>query len=373
VVTLTIEPDKRYDPVCHHCQHKVKRIHSYHERMVRDLNCFDAQTVLWVGYRTVKCPTCGNTVEKLDCVDPGKRVTTRLAQYILFLCLVMTIKEVARHLHLDWKTVKAIHKAYLQAKFAPGVKGNPRLLAVDEVAVKKGHHYLTIVLNWETGQVLHVGEGRKYTILQTFFDALSQKQKDAIEAVAIDTWDPYIKAITKGCPKALIVFDQFHLVKAFGKVIDRVRRQEFKQATQEGKQVIKGSKYLLLKNLDHLLPKEIPRLQRLLELNQNLSLVYILKDFLKKLWEEKNLDQVQKTLEEWCAMAYESHLKPVIAFAKMLKNYAYGILNHCSYPLHTSRLEGINNKIKMIKRKAFGYHDLEYFSLIIKDSFARSN
>jgi len=328
---------------------------------------------LWIGYRTVKCPTCGNTVEELDFVDPGKRVTTRLAQYILFLCTVMTIKEVAQHLHLDWKTVKAIHKAYLKTKFTPGAAGNPRLLAVDEVAVKKHHHYLTIVLNWETGHVLFVGEGRKYATLKAFFDSLSQRQKDSIKAIAIDTWDPSIKAIRECCPKAVMVFDQFHMVKAFGKVIDKVRRQEYQQASQEEKEVFKGSKYLLLKNQEHLLPQERPQLQRLLEMNHNLSVVYILKDFLKELWKGKSLSQVKDTLEAWCAMAYESHLKPVMAFATMLKNDAYGIYNHCLYPLHTSRLEGINNRIKVIKRKAYGFHDIEYFSLIIKDSFARSN
>ena len=171
----------------------------------------------------------------------------------------------------------------------------------------------------------------------------------------------------------MVVFDLFQMLKALGRVIDQVRRQEYRKATQEGKAVIKGSKYLLLKNKEHLLPEEKPRLQRLLELNQNLSLVYILKDLLKKLWEEVNPVQVQKALEEWCQLAYESHLKPVMAFAKMLKKYAYGIYNHCRFPIHTSRLEGINNKIKVIKRRAYGYHDLEYFSLIIKDSFARCN
>ncbi|HCU21754.1 MAG TPA: hypothetical protein DF698_02455 [Candidatus Atribacteria bacterium] len=96
LVTMTINPDKRYDPVCHHCQQRGAKIHSYHERMVRDLNCFDAQTVLWIGYRTVKCTTCGNTVEELDFVDPGKRITKRLAQYLLFLCKVMTSKEITK-------------------------------------------------------------------------------------------------------------------------------------------------------------------------------------------------------------------------------------------------------------------------------------
>jgi len=341
--------------------------------MVRDLSCIEAKTYLSVRYRTVRCAECGTVVEELDFVDPGKRVTKRLANYILSLCPYLTIKEIADHLEIDWKTVKAIHKKHLQAKFSQGAEGNPRLLAVDEIAVKKRHHYLTVILNWETGCIVWVGAERKYETLKEYFDSLSEEQIHSIEAIAMDTWDPYIKAVNECCPWASIVFDQFHLVKAFGRVIDQVRRQEYQKATREGKEVIKGSKYLLLKNKEHLLPEEEPRLQRLLELNQNLSTVYILKDFLKKLWEDLNPARVQKTLEEWCAMAYESHLKPVMAFAKMLKRYAYGILNHCRFPLHTSRLEGINNQIKVIKRKAYGFHDVEYFSLIIQDSFARSN
>ena len=127
---------------------------------------------------------------------------------------------------------------------------NPRLLAVDEVAVKKRHHYLTIVLNWETGQVIFVGKERKCETLKTFFDSLSQEQKDSIQAVTIDTWDPFIKAIRKCCPKAVMVFDQFHMVKAFGKVIDKVRRQEYHQASQEGKVVTVSYTHLTLPTIN---------------------------------------------------------------------------------------------------------------------------
>ncbi len=218
-----------------------------------------------------------------------------------------------------------------------------------------------------------MGEGRRYETLKAFFDSLSEKQKQSIEAVAMDTWDPYIKAVKECCPQVLVVFDQFQMVKAFGRVIDQVRRQEYHKATQERKEVIKGSKYLLLKNKEHLLPEEALRLQRLLELNHNLSLTYILKDMLKKLGDEIDPAQAQKALDEWCRVAQESHLKPVMAFAKMLKRYDYGILNHCLYPIHTSILEGINNEIKVIKRKVYGFHDIEYFSFIIQDSFARCN
>lgn len=231
LVTITIHPDNRYDPVCSHCQHKVKSIHSYHERTARDLNCLKAEITLTIRYRTVKRPRCGNRFVELDFVHPGKRVTKILAQYILFLCSAITIKDVAQYLRLNWKTVKAVPKKYLKNKFTQGIASNPRLLAVDEVVEKKRHHYLTFVLNWKTREVIFVGRERKGATLKPFFNSLSEEQKDSIEAIVMDTWVPCIKALRECCPKAVMVFDQFHLVKAFGKVINRVQRKEFKKAT----------------------------------------------------------------------------------------------------------------------------------------------
>ncbi len=278
IVWIKMEPDKRYDPVCHRCERKVKEIHSYHQRTIRDLNLLDARTFITISYRTLRCPSCGDVVEKMEMVDFYQRVTRRLAHYILELCQFMTIREVARHLGLDWKTIKEIHKGFLKERFSKESLGLPRILAVDEIFLRKGHHYLTVILNWENGRVLWVGEGRKYETLKAFFDSLSQKQRDSIEAVAMDMWDPYIKAIKECCPNASIVFDQFHVVRAFGKVIDRVRNAEYRKANREGKEVIKGSKYLLLKNREHLRKEERPKLRALLELNQALTTVYILSD-----------------------------------------------------------------------------------------------
>jgi len=189
----------------------------------------------------------------------------------------------------------------------------------------------------------------------------------------MDMWDPYIKAVTKYCPHAAIVFDQFHVVSSFGRVIDRVRNDEYKTASKEGKEVIKGSRYLLLKNKEKIREEEKPRLRTLLDLNAALTTVYILKDGLKKLWHYTYPKSCENSLRSWCSMARESGIPTLINFAKMLMRFAYGIINHCRYPIHTSRLEGINNKIKVIKRKAFGFHDEEYFFLIIKDTFATSN
>jgi transposase len=373
IVFMTVQPDERYTPVCSKCKQQTKGVHSYNDRSVRDLNILEAKTVLSVAYRTLRCQSCGTVVEELPLLDPYKRVTRRLAVYILELCKYMTIKEVAGHLALDWKTVKQIHKRYLEKKFSEQPIGNPKVLVVDEISIRKRHNYLTLVVDWESGKVLWVGEGRKYETLKAFFDSLSEEQRTCIQAVAIDMWDPYIKAVKECCPEALIVFDQFHMVAAFNRVIDEVRNSEYRKATKAQKEVIKGNKYLLLKNKKNLREEDRPKLKYLLGLNEALTTAYILKDYLKNLWHYKYPRWVEKALAQWCSIAYESEIQPLKAFTRTLLNYSYGIINHCRYLIHTSRIKGINNKIKVIKRKAYGFHDIAYFSLIIKEAFSFCN
>ena len=212
--------------------------------------------------------------------------------------------------------------------------------------------------------MLFVGKGRRAETVRDFFTSLTDKQRGAIQAVAMDMWDPYIKAVTDYCPHTAIVFDQFHVVSSFGRVIDRVRVDAYKEASQEDRDVIKGSKHILLKNKGNLREEERPRLKELLQLNTSITTAYILKDSLKRLWRYTYSQSCETALQQWCVMARESAVPALIDFARMLMRYSYGIINHCRYAIHTSRLEGINNKIKVIKRKAFGFHDEEYFSLI---------
>lgn len=371
LVFIEANPDKRYNPVCHNCGSPAKKIHSYNERMVRDLNIFKAKTFIRYTYRTLRCDRCGLVVEDVGLVEPYARVTKRLAQYIWDLCQLLTIKEIAELLELDWKTIKDIHKSRLKEKFSQPDIGNPKLLAVDEISLKKRHKYLTVVTDWESGRVLWVSENRGEDSLEEFFSQLTPEIKNGIKAIAMDMWDPYIKAVKEHCPGCDIVFDQFHVVSSFGRVIDKVRNIELRKANQAGKEVIKGSKYILLKNPENLFKEEKPKLKTILKLNKVLSTVYILKDYLKRLWQYRYPKCAQRFLHFWCSLAFQSKIKPVIKFAKTLIRYAYGIINHCKFPIHTSRLEGINNKIKVIKRKAYGFHDIEYFSLIIKCSFAK--
>jgi len=369
---IKLAPDLRYRPRCHHCNSPAATVHSQgYRRHIRDLNMAATEVWLQVEYRKIWCSNCGGAkVEKLSFVDPSQRVTHRLARYIYDLCKLMTVQDVAEHLDLNPKTVKAIDKSFLEKAFGQTDYHGLKILAIDEIAVRKGHNYMTVVLDYLSGRVVWLGKDRDMDTLDRFFAEMTDKQKKAIEAVAMDMWEAYINRVEYHCPNAKIVFDFFHLVQSFGKVIDKVRRDEYLKANKHDRKVLKGSRYLLLKNEENLTEKQQSRLQAVLELNSTLSILYVLKDQLKLLYYYSDRRKVKQTLDDWCRMAEQIELDSVQRFIKRLRFFEYGILNHADYPIGTSGLEGVNNKIKLIKRRAYGFHDSEYFALKVKQAFA---
>ena len=245
-----------------------------------------------------------------------------------------------------------------------------RILAVDEIAIRKGHHYLTVVLDYLSGRVVWVGKHRRVSTLIRFFNLMPKKNRKALEAIVMDMWDPYILVVMKKVPHVKVVFDLFHVVSQFSRVIDKVRNAEYRKASEKNKEVFKGARYLLLKNRSNIRrTKDREQLKQLLELNEVINTVLILKDKLKHIWSYRSRTWASKAIDEWGALARCIDHPEVNKFAKMLDKYRYGILNHCDYPIHTGKLEGVNNKIKVIKRKAYGYHDIRYFSLKIIQAF----
>ncbi len=369
---IRVQPDLRWRPLCHDCRSPAGTIHSQgHRRMIRDLNFTDRRVWLEVDYRKVWCERCGKTrVEHLNFCDSPQRLTHRLRRYVYELCKLLPVTDVAEHLDLDPKTVTEIDKEFLQEEFGQTDYEGLRVLAIDEIALKKGqNHYVTVVLDYISGRVVWTGEGHDKETLDRFFAGMTAEQKAAIQAVAIDMWDPYINRLKHHCPQALIVFDLFHIVKGYGVVIDQVRRQEVRKAVGPMKKAIKGSRYLLLKNRDNLRPGQADRLDELLKLNENLSRVYVLKDQLKAIYQYNRREPAKAALDDWIAMAQRIDNCAMAQFIKTLRRFEYGILNHCDFPIGTSRLEGVNNKIKVIKRKAYGFHDPVYFGLKIKQAF----
>ena len=357
---------------CSCCGQAVKSACLWRKTRIRDLSVFRLKSYLVLHKYRVCCPTCGLKAESLGFARPFSHCTVRFEELVAMLCRKTSLKEVAEFLCLDWKTVKDIDKRYLEKQFAVPNYDNLTRIAIDEISSRKGHNYFTIILDLDRTRVVWVGKGRKQETLDRFFKELGPERAKKLEAVAIDMWDPYIASISTYASGISIVFDKFHVLKMFSSVIDKVRNSEYNKALKKDKEVIRGTKYLLLKNSENLIKNEEKDekedLRRLLKLNRNLNLVYILKDDLKRLWDYSYPACARRFLSDWIQRANASGIRPLKAFAKTLNRYSYGLINHCLYPIDTAKLEGLNNKIKVIKRKAYGFHDEQYFMLKIKQA-----
>jgi transposase len=368
---ITMAPIEGAWPFCSVCGQNGGRMHMYGTRRVRDLNLAHARVDLVVPNRKLRCANCRTIrTEGHSFLGSYRRYTLRFERAVADLCRHLPIKQVAEHFDLSWHAVKEIDKRRLEREVGTPCYDGLRLLAVDEVAVHKGHTYLTTVLDLETGRIVWVGKGRTEATLASFFEELTPQQRKPIEAVASDMASGFRSAVEKACPQAALVYDLFHVVAKYSReVVDVVRLEEAKKQDEAGRKLIKGSRYLLLKNAPNLLGSQRKALKELLAANQNLNTVYVLKDQLKRIWEYKHPAWARKALDQWCALAQESGIPALATFARNLCRHEKGIVNHCRYPIHTGRLEGINNKIKVIKRQAYGFRDDAYFILKIKGAF----
>ena len=371
---ITLAPTAGALPICAVCGQEGGRMHMYGTRRVRDLGLANARVELVVPNRAIRCAGCQTIrTEGHDFLGPYRRHTKRFEQAVADLCREMPIKKVAEHYGLSWHTVREIDKRRLVREVGTPCYDGLRRLAVDEVAVHKGHTYLTIVLDLETGRVVWVGKGRTEATLAGFFEQLTPEQRASIEAVASDMASGFRNAVEKACPQAAQVYDFFHVVAKYSReVVDIVRNQEANRQDEEGRKLIKGSRYLLLKNDSKLKESQREALKELLAVNETLNTVYILKDQLKEIWRHTDPASASTAFNDWCALAEQSGIPALATFGRNLRRHEKGIVNHALYQIHTGRLEGINNKIKVIKRQAYGFRDDDYFILKIKDAFRGS-
>lgn len=316
----------------------------------------------------VECRSCGVVRQvEIGFADPRRSYTKSFERYALELSRLMTIQDVAKHVGVSWDVIKDIQKRDLKRRFARVKLKHVRQIAIDEISVGKGHRYVTIVLDLESGAVLHVGEGKGVDALTPFWKRL-RSSGAKVEAVAIDMSPAYIEAVTTHLSKAVLVFDRFHVIKLYNDKLSQLRRDLHRQLTESlQKDVLKGVRWLLLKRPENLdsSRKEPERLQEALRLNEPLATAYYLKEELNEVWEQDSQEEAQTLLLQWIAEAESTGIRMLKDFAKTLRVHAWGILAYYDYPISTGPLEGTNNKIKTIKRQAYGFRDKEFLKLKI--------
>jgi transposase len=337
------------------------------ERYFRSLPIGSQPTVITFKVPRVFCFDCNKVRQvKIAFADPKKRYTRAFERYALELSRLMTIQDVADHLVVGWDTIKEIQANHLQRRFGKPKLHKLKQIAVDEINIGKGHRYLTIVLDLLTGAVVFVGDGKGTEALAPFWKRL-RRCRAKIKAVATDMSPAYIRAIRDNLRRAVHVFDHFHVIKLYNEKLSAFRRQLFHELTSQGQKLLKGIRWLLLKNPDNLDPArhEPQRLDRALRLNEPLAIAYYLKEDLRQVWLQKSKAAARLFLEDWLAQARASGIRMLEQFAETLEEHQEGILNYYDYRISTGPLEGTNTKIQLMKRQAYGFRDHEFFKLKI--------
>lgn len=368
-VILTVSR-KKHGLRCPECKSKRVIRRGSLPRWFHSLPIGRKATYIQTEVTRVECKDCG-TVRQADIgfADPRLTYIKALGRYVLDLAKYMTISDVSRHLALSWDIIKSIQKRYLHSKYGkPNLKTLKRI-AIDEIYVGKDH-YLTIVLDVVSGAVVFVGDGKGSEALEPFWQRVRRHRKVKIEAVAIDMSPAYVKAVRENLKGAAIVFDHFHVVKLFNEKLSDFRRQLFNNTRDSLKRrVIKGTRWLLLTARENLQEKteQARRLNQALEINKPLATVYYMKEDLRQVWNWAGDKRAAEWhLLSWIAMARSSGIEMLKKFATTLEEHFDGILAYFDFDcLSTGRLEGTNNKIKTMQRKAYGYRDMGFFKLKI--------
>jgi transposase len=279
----------------------------------------------------------------------------------------MSLADVGRIMKLNWKSVKNIDKAKLRELVVDLEQVTPTKIGVDEIAYQKGQKYLTVVRDADLGKVIWVGTARKKETLDEFFKKLGMLKSWNIELAVCDMWDPYIASIQANT-NAAIIFDKFHIAKKVNEALDKIRRKEFAKADPVERKTMKKKRFLILSRQKRLTDEKRETLNDLLALNQKLYKSYVLKEQVLDIFEENDEVKAMERLKKWFANVAKSGLEQFETVVKTMKNYLYGIRNYFIHGLTNAQSEGFNTKINVIKRRAYGFRDLEYFKLKILQS-----
>ena len=339
------------------------------DRQVRDLSCGGFRIYLAFEVRRVFCRTCAAVKrERLSFLADSALHTKRFAYYVGRRCRGATIKDVAEELHLDWHTVKELDKQYMRAQLAKAGTPGPKAIGIDEISIRKGHTYRIVASDLiRRRPIWFGGEDRSEASMAMFYLWLGKKKSAHIRLAVMDMWKPFRKATLAHAPQAAILFDKFHIMRHLGEALDKVRKREYARLSGPDRRYIKGQKYTLLSHRENLTLEGRQSLKALLVANKRLNTAYLLKESFGQLWDYEREGWARRFFENWRASLKWQRLEPYEKFAEMVDRHWNGIAAYCKPENKVSLgfVEGLNNKIRVIQRRAYGLRDEEYLQLKI--------
>lgn len=352
--------------ICPRCGEVSSASHDSKPRCVRDLDFGTWRVFIHFISRRFGCDKCGRPfTERLASIDPHRRQTRRFEQYVYQRCLSSTRKAVAEEEWLDQDTVKEIFKRWARRLTAAQRRPQVHILGIDEIALKKRHkQYALVISDLERRCVIAVLPGREKERLEKWLAEWSVKERRAIRVVSIDMWSPYRSAVRAQLPQADIVADRFHVMKQLNERLTQLRRAVQKRADEATREVLKGSRWLLVKNRDELKPEEEKRLLEVLAASPELRTAYLLKEEFRTIFEKINDPQrAERFLKAWIWKASQTGDRYLAKFVSTLRHWWTEILNYFGERVTNGFVEGMNRAIRAIISRAYGYRNFENFRL----------
>jgi transposase len=347
-------------PKCSSLNHHFKgqKIRRFKMTPVGSKKCF-----LDVVLHRLKCSECDHHWwPRLPFMKGKFQMTRSLIQYAFDLLSISTIQDVSRLLGISWNAIKRIHKMKLEKLYKKIPLEEVKYISVDEFAIKKGHEYMTVFSDIESGRIIHAVEGRTAADIAPFLIELTNKAKN-LKAIAMDMSLSYISAVQQFLPQIDIVFDHFHVNALMNKALDDIRKEQQQNLNQKEEKVLKGNRFLLLRNYENLEPEFKNRLEAILEVNEPLFKAYALKEQFRLFWRQDSVQKAWVFLDQWISDAQATGIRKLRKMADTLDEHRIGLLNYFKHRISNAAAEGINNKIKTMKRQAYGFRDIPYFKL----------
>ena len=320
--------------------------------------------------RRVACRTCGAVKrERLDFLADNPRYTKRFAFYVGRRCRASAIKDVAEELRLEWHTVKTLEQQYMREQLRRAGTPGPKVIGVDEVSIRKGHTYRIVVSDLlRQRPIWFGGTDRSEASMDAFFTWLGAKKSAGIRLAVMDMWTAFRTSTLKPdhAPQAAILYDKFHVLKHLSEALDKVRKREYTRLSGEDRRFIKGQRYTLLSHWENLSLEGKKALQLLFKANRRLNKAYLLKESFDQLWDYWSPGWARRFFDQWKAALRWQRLGPFQKFVRLVESHWDGIALYCqpeNKQIPLGFVEGFNNKIRVLQRRAYGLRDEEYLRL----------
>jgi transposase len=336
------------------------------ERTWRHLDTMQFTTLIRARTPRSDCPEHGVKTMSVPWAAPQGRFTLLFERFAVEVLLASaTVSQACELLGLSWDTAQEIMRRAVERGLERRQLEDLKHLGMDEKSFRRGQSYITLLTDLEESRVLDVVEERTTEAADRLWETLSPEQKQAVEAVAVDMWEPFIQTIQKQVPDADIVHDKFHISKYLGEAVDKVRRQEHKELMAQGDETLKGTRQLWLYNPQNFSPDQAEEFSALKDMQLKVARAWAAKELFSKFWEYQEEGWARRFFKDWFGWVSRSRLKPVVEVAQMLKRHLDNLLTYLKHHITNAVTEGLNSKIQSLKAAARGFRSFRNYRIRI--------